>query len=119
MKLEFRSNEATGLDVVRENDRGISTEAAFGDLYRQLRRMARQRLAKGRPDRLLQTTELIHEVYLKFVHYRTKEGWDSQVHFLAAASETMRRIVVDRARADKSLKRGGGCLVLPIQAKKK
>lgn len=75
-------------------------------VYDELRILASQRLAREWPNNSLQATELVHEAYLRLVG---GDGtWQGLAHFFAAAAEAMRRILVDRARAKRSLKRGGG-----------
>ena len=58
-----------------------------------------------RPDLTLQTTDLIHETYLRLVDQRHVE-WQNRLHFFAIAARLMRRILVDHARSRNSLKRG-------------
>lgn len=75
-------------------------------IYDELHALARRHLHGERPDHTLQTTALIHEAYLRLcgadVH------WEGRVHFLAVAAQTMRRVLVDHARARGRTKRGGG-----------
>jgi RNA polymerase sigma factor (TIGR02999 family) len=74
-------------------------------VYAELRRLAAQRVAREGAENSLQATELVHEAYLRLVG--ADQQWDGKSHFFAAAAEAMRRILVDRARRKKSLKRGG------------
>ena len=76
-------------------------------VYRQLRELAAQRLAKEQPGQTLQATALVHEAYLRLVGTDPDRPWDGRGHFFAAAAEAMRRILIDRARDRKRLKRGG------------
>jgi RNA polymerase sigma factor (TIGR02999 family) len=76
-------------------------------VYDELRRLAAQKLAQEKPGQTLQATALVHEAYLRLVDPAEERPWYSRVHFLAAAAEAMRRILIDRARARKRLKRGG------------
>ena len=76
-------------------------------LYAELKSLARSRLAREAVVPTLQTTALVHEAYLRLVA-RGDPGWDGRAHFFGAASEAMRRILVERARARARLKRGGG-----------
>jgi RNA polymerase sigma factor (TIGR02999 family) len=76
-------------------------------VYRQLRELAAQRLAKEQPGQTLQATELVHEAYLRLVGTDPDRLWQGRGHFFAAAAEAMRRILIDRARDRKRLKRGG------------
>lgn len=75
-------------------------------VYDQLHRQAKRYLRRERPGHTLQTTALIHEAYIKLVDQRNVE-WESRTHFFAIASQAMRRILVDYARAQKRKKRGG------------
>lgn len=74
--------------------------------YHELRRIARQRLASG-PGASLVPTELVHEAYLR-LNVGEQTPWESRAHFFSAAAESMRRILIDRARAKSTLKRGEG-----------
>ena len=77
-------------------------------VYDELRKLAAQKLAREKPGQTLQATALVHEAYMRLVGTETAQRWDSRGHFFAAAAEAMRRILVDRARDRKRLKRGGG-----------
>jgi RNA polymerase sigma factor (TIGR02999 family) len=77
-------------------------------VYDELRKLAAQKLAQERPGQTLQATALVHEAYLRLVGGEQTRHWDSRRHFFAAAAEAMRRILVDRARDKRRLKRGGG-----------
>ena len=73
-------------------------------LYEELKTLASRRLAKeGNPS--LQTTELVHEAYLRLIG--PDQAWSGRAHFFAAAAEAMRRVLVDRARRRGRAKRGG------------
>lgn len=76
----------------------------FESVYAEVRRLASRRLLNERADSL-NTTDLVHEVYLKL--NGSDQTWVGDSHFFAAASESMRRILVDRARSRKAQKRGG------------
>ena len=77
-------------------------------VYEELRTLAAQKLAQEKPGQTLQATALVHEAYLRLVDVDRAQRWNSRRHFFAAAAEAMRRILVERARARGSLKRGGG-----------
>ncbi len=94
--------------------RSSLTDECVVDLYADLRRLAKRRLAAYRPDRLIQTTGLVHETFLRMSGSSSPQSWDNKNHFLSAASETMRRIVIDRLRNAQSLKRGSGVHPLPV-----
>jgi RNA polymerase sigma factor (TIGR02999 family) len=73
----------------------------------ELRRMAAARLADEKPGQTLQATALVHEAYLRLVGENVEIQFQNRKHFLAVAAEAMRRILVDRARAKLTAKRGG------------
>jgi RNA polymerase sigma factor (TIGR02999 family) len=76
-------------------------------IYGELRRLASRHLGHERAGHTLQTTALVHEAYLRLVNQR-EVRWRNRAHFLAVASQMMRRILVDYARARGFAKRGGG-----------
>src|SRR5262249_51645046 len=76
-------------------------------VYDELRKLAAQKLAHEAPGQTLQATALVHEAYLRLVDVDKAQRWDGRGHFLAAAAEAMRRLLVDQARAKPSGKRGG------------
>lgn len=83
-----------------------SAEALFPLVYQELRRMARgQRHRMGAPV-TLDTTALVHEVYLKLHDSPQARGVD-RLHFLSLAARAMRQVLVDHARSRSRLKRGG------------
>jgi RNA polymerase sigma factor (TIGR02999 family) len=77
-------------------------------VYDALRRLAAEKLAQEKPGQTLEATALVHEAYMRLVDTERAQHWNSRRHFFAAAAEAMRRILVERARARASLKRGGG-----------
>lgn len=85
----------------------LTTEELLSVVYAELRQMAAKRLMDEPSGQTLQATALVHEVYLRLSSAGSGENWDGRAHFFAAAAEAMRRILIDRARAKSSLKRGG------------
>ena len=76
-------------------------------VYDELRKLAAAKLAHEKPGQTLQATALVHEAYFRLVGSEPTQQWDNRWHFFAAAAEAMRRIIVNRARDKKRLKRGG------------
>ncbi len=95
----------------------LLNEAAAGDpraaadllplVYEQLRALAGAKMRQQRPDQTLQATALVHEAYLRLVDTAKVQHWESRWQFFAAAAESMRRILVDKARRRARIKRGG------------
>lgn len=83
-------------------------------VYDELRQLASVRMAREQPGHTLQATALVHEAYLRLVDGSGLEKWNGRRHFFAAAAESMRRILVDAARARHSLKRGGEYRRVPL-----
>jgi RNA polymerase sigma factor (TIGR02999 family) len=76
-------------------------------VYDELRRIAARYLRAERADHTLEPTALVHEAYLRLVRQR-EVGRHGRAHFLALASRTMRRVLVDHARHHLAAKRGAG-----------
>jgi RNA polymerase sigma factor (TIGR02999 family) len=76
-------------------------------VYAELRRRADHFLAHERPGQTLQATALVHEAWLRLGGDEKKQ-WQGQTHFLAAATQAMRRILIDRARSKARVKHGEG-----------
>jgi RNA polymerase sigma factor (TIGR02999 family) len=75
-------------------------------VYQELRRLAQRYMAQERPGQTLQATALVHEAYLRLVGVK-KLNWQNRAQFFGVSAQFMRRILVDRARSRRSLKRGG------------
>src|SRR6266849_3226684 len=76
-------------------------------VYDELRKLAAAKLAQEKPGQTLQATALVHEAYLRLVGSEREAHWNSRGHFIAAAAEAMRRILVENARRKKTEKHGG------------
>src|SRR5262249_51074169 len=72
--------------------------------------------AQEKPGQTLQATALVHEAYLRLVDTEQAQHWNNRGHFFAAAAEAMRRILVEKARKRRRLKRGGDHQRLDLQA---
>src|SRR5262245_4550540 len=94
------------LTAIEEGD-PTAAEQLLPLVYDELRRLAAQQLAQERPGQTLQATALVHEAYLRLAGPDGGRHWHGRAHFFRAAADAMRRILVDRARARDSQKRGG------------
>jgi RNA polymerase sigma factor (TIGR02999 family) len=81
-----------------------AVDQLFRLVFDELRKLASQKLALEKPGQTLDATALVHEAYLRLAGGRQ---FANRGHFFAAVAEAMRRILIDRARARRSLKRGG------------
>jgi RNA polymerase sigma factor (TIGR02999 family) len=84
-----------------------ATDELLPLVYEELRLLAAQKLSHEPPGQTLQATALVHEAYIRLVG-DSRQSWENRGHFFAAAAEAMRRILVERARSKKCVKRGGG-----------
>ena len=100
--------EANRFDVVGDLRTGNreAIDRLIPVVYNELRQIAHRHLSQRRDGATLNTTALVNEAYLKLVD-QSRAGWDDRVHFLAVAAVAMRHILIDRAKARRSIKRGG------------
>jgi RNA polymerase sigma factor (TIGR02999 family) len=75
-------------------------------VYEELHHLAARRLRQERPDHTLQATALVHEAYVKLAAQRDAK-WQNRAQFFGVASQVMRRILVDYARRQQRVRRGG------------
>ena len=89
---------------------GHGDKSAFDRLiplvHTELHRLARRYMAGERAGHTLQTSALVNEAYLRLIDI-TQVHWQNRAHFFAMAARTMRRILVDSARARGNQRRGG------------
>jgi len=95
-------------------DAGAS-DALVPLVYAELRRQARLALRREGDGHTLQATALVHEAWLR-LDDQHDANWESRTQFLAVAAQTMRRVLVDHARARRALKRGGGGTQVTLSA---
>jgi RNA polymerase sigma factor (TIGR02999 family) len=91
-----------------------SADAVLNLVYDELHRQAHRYLSRERPGHTLQTTALVHEVYLK-LNKQEKIECESQSHFFAIAAKLMRQILIDYARTKHRAKRGGAQDKVPLE----
>ena len=75
-------------------------------VYEELRRLAAAKLAREAPGQTLQPTALVHEAWLR-LGADGQPQWANRAHFFAAAAESMRRILIDKARRKRAVRHGG------------
>jgi RNA polymerase sigma factor (TIGR02999 family) len=89
-----------------QGDEG-AREALIPLVYEELRRIARRRLWRERPNHTLQSAALVNEAYLRMVGQDLPQ-WQNRAHFFGVAAQLMRQILVDHARNRLATKRGAG-----------
>jgi RNA polymerase sigma factor (TIGR02999 family) len=107
------SGEVTALLVSwREGDRS-ALERLIPIVYSDLRRIAARYMRSQQEGHTLQTTALVHEVYLRLTRERERT-WENRAHFFGVAANIMRNLLVDHARAAARGKRGGGAMEIRL-----
>lgn len=89
-------------------------DALFKELYLDLKQMARARMSSERAGATLNTTALVHEAWLR-LEKSSPDQWRDRAQFFFAASEAMRRILVEAGRRRMSAKRGSGEAPVPLE----
>ncbi len=102
------------LNRMQEGDRAAAEQAA-SRIYGELHRIASREMRRERPGHTLQTTALIHEAFVRLSASGSLEI-QSRGHFMAVASQQMRRILVDHARSAGAQRRGGGAVQIDLDA---
>lgn len=82
-------------------------------VYAELHQLAQRQMQGERPGHTLQATALVHEAFLRLSG--ADVPWQDRVHFFALAANTMRRVLVDHAKARRRGKRGGGAAHVPLE----
>lgn len=80
----------------------------------ELRKLARHYMNQEKSGHTLQPTALVNELYMRLID-RRQVDWKNRAHFFAFAATTMRRILVDHARAQRSAKRGSGVTAIALE----
>jgi RNA polymerase sigma factor (TIGR02999 family) len=93
---------------------GGASEELLPLVYQELRQLAASRMAQEAAGQTLQPTALVHEAWLRLFDGNARV-WQNRAHFFGAATQAMRRILIDRARRKLSQKRGGGQEVVNIE----
>ena len=93
-------------NTLGSDERRLSEDVLFTRVYDSLKGLAHT-VRAGRAGETLNTTALVHEVFLK-LRSAGPEPWKDESHFFAVAARAMRQILVDAARRAAALKRGGG-----------
>ncbi len=98
-------------------DAGTGSAARLDDvfpaIYEELRRVAHRQLRGERTEHTLGTTALVHEAYLELLKL-DRIRWHGRAYVLAAASQAMRRVLIDYAVSRRAQKRGGGMATVPL-----
>lgn len=106
-------SEATHLFQAIGRGDSLAASELLPAVYNELRYLAARQLSHELPGNTLQPTALVHEAWLRLVGEETAT-FENRAHFFAAAAEAMRRILIERARRRRTLKRGGDAQFEPF-----
>ena len=98
--------DITGLLAAARGGDASAQSRLFDSVYRELKALAAAKLRAERADHTLQPSALVNEAYIRFLG-RADVPWENRAHFFATAAGTMRRILIDHARAKRADKRDG------------
>ena len=107
------SQDVTELLLEWNQDNKAALDQLMPIVSGELKRLAQSYLSDEKGGHTLQPTALVNEVYLKLVD-RKQVSWEKRAHFFGFVATTMRRLLVDHARAKLSGKRGGGAVTVML-----
>lgn len=105
--------DITGMLAAASGGDGEAANRLAALVYDELRVRAEALMRREAPHQTVQATMLIHDAYLKLIQ-QERASWNDRDHFFAVAAQTMRRLLVDRARRRQRDKRGGGRATLSL-----
>lgn len=115
-ELELNSNQAADVTKLllawNKGDQG-ALDLLMPIVYDELRRLARRYMRSESPGHTLQATALVNDAYIRLVD-QTRVNWQNRAQFFGVAAQTIRRVLVDHARARHRLKRGGDVLKVEL-----
>jgi RNA polymerase sigma factor (TIGR02999 family) len=91
------------------------TSQLWHQVYDELREIARAKLRQEKPGQTLQATAIVNEAYMRLQVQGKDIDWRSRSAFFKAAAETIRRIMIDRARRKLAIKRGEGNATVQVE----
>jgi len=103
----------TALLVEWQNGNQAALDQLMPLVYAELRLIAGRYLSRESSDHTLQSTALVHEAYLRLIGQQRVQ-WQNRAHFFGIAAQMMRRILVDHARHQHRIKRGGAATMLSL-----
>jgi RNA polymerase sigma-70 factor (ECF subfamily) len=107
--MEHAGHDVTALLTAWKAGDAAALEKLVPLVYQELHRTAHRYMARERTSHTLQTTALIHEVYVRLADFQGI-SWQNRNHFFAICANLMRRVLTDFARSRRFLKRGGDAI---------
>src|SRR5512140_261384 len=114
MQLMGESHSVSALLIAWGRGEPAALEQLTPRVYRELHKLARAYLRRGLPGNSLQPTALINEAYLRLLDQAQPVQWENRAHFFGIAARLMRIILVDHARANHAVKRGGAAAAITL-----
>jgi RNA polymerase sigma-70 factor, ECF subfamily len=111
--IPHNDGDVTGLLIAWSNGDQASLDRLVPLVYDELRRIAGRYMKGERQGHTIQATALVNEAYLRLVEIK-RVRWQNRAQFFGVAARSMRRILVDAARARRSQKRGAGAEMVPF-----
>lgn len=111
--MQPAKGEITLLLAKWRNGEASAFEQLMPLVYPHLREVAAAYVRRERNPDVLQATALVHELYIRLLNQK-KAGWEDHRHFYTFAAKVMRMILIDHARGNQALIRGGGCQRVPL-----
>jgi RNA polymerase sigma factor (TIGR02999 family) len=115
LRRSSRSTDVTALLIEWSRGDQAALERLLPLIYDECRRIASRQLRHEHRQHTLDPTGLVHEVYLRLVDQRNAT-WENRAQFFGVVARVMRRILVDYARARFAKKRGGGAVLVSLEA---
>jgi len=112
-RKDAQLNDVSGLLDQWSRGDPAALERLLPVIYDECRRIAARQIRGERRDHSLDSTALVHELYLRLIDQR-RTTWESRAHFFGIAARLMRRILVDHARARHAEKRGGSTVFVSL-----
>ena len=109
------SSEITELLIDWSNGDREALDKLFPLIEKELHRLAHHYMQQIRPGNTLQTTALINETYIRLVNQRDVH-WQNRAHFFGISAQIMRRVLLNYARDQRRVKRGGGAAQISLSA---
>ncbi len=107
-------SEVTRLIEAVERGEPQAADELLPLVYQELRRIAAWKMSHEKNGQTLQATALVHEAWIRLAG-SDRQLWRGRSHFLSAAAEAMRRILVDNARRKQCVRHGGGLERVPLE----
>lgn len=111
--MDDQENFTKQLARARQGDRDAENQL-WSSVYDEVRRLAKQAVARESGPLSVAATELAHDVYLRLAG-NAELAFESRAHLLATVARAIRRLLVDRARARHADKRGGNLIKIPLE----